>query len=175
MPSKCILALAAVAVLAAACVAPDKTPHTDLPKVKPSLILKPPSVPPEGAATTLDAVLEAPSVVAYTVGRTIDPSDPGLMHEAHIVYRREADAAWRLQAGGQPQTALSPAGQGKAAPASEPVRLQEIDGVLGELRRASEENRRAIALLFQAVENLARVRAAAAAAPSQAESARGKD
>ncbi|MDF9828526.1 hypothetical protein M2447_002650 [Ereboglobus sp. PH5-10] len=33
---------------------------------------------------------------AYPMSRYIDPRDPNLMHEAHIVYRKETPAAWNL-------------------------------------------------------------------------------
>jgi hypothetical protein len=33
---------------------------------------------------------------AYPINRYIDPRDPGLMHEAHLVYRKENPAAWNL-------------------------------------------------------------------------------
>jgi len=36
------------------------------------------------------------SLKAYPVGRYIDPKDPDLMHEAHVVYRREAGSSWNL-------------------------------------------------------------------------------
>ena len=34
---------------------------------------------------------------AYPVGRVIDPTDSNVMHESHVVYRREADASWNLE------------------------------------------------------------------------------
>lgn len=33
---------------------------------------------------------------AYPVGRYVDPKDANLMHEAHVVYRREAGGNWNL-------------------------------------------------------------------------------
>lgn len=33
---------------------------------------------------------------AYPVSRYVDPRDPNLMHEAHLVYRKENPAAWNL-------------------------------------------------------------------------------
>lgn len=30
------------------------------------------------------------------MGRTVDASDPNVMDEAHVVYRKEADASWNL-------------------------------------------------------------------------------
>jgi len=34
---------------------------------------------------------------AYPLGRVIDPADPNVMHEAHVAYRREAEASWDLE------------------------------------------------------------------------------
>lgn len=37
-------------------------------------------------------------VKAYAVNRYIDPSNPKIMHERHVVYRVEEDPSWRLAA-----------------------------------------------------------------------------
>lgn len=34
---------------------------------------------------------------AYPVNRYIDPADQNLLHESHLVYRKEASAAWNLE------------------------------------------------------------------------------
>lgn len=36
-----------------------------------------------------ETIWQPDKVGAYTVGRTVDPRDPNLVHEAHTVYRRE--------------------------------------------------------------------------------------
>jgi len=33
---------------------------------------------------------------AYPVGRYVDPQDPNILHEAHLVYRKETGASWNL-------------------------------------------------------------------------------
>jgi hypothetical protein len=33
---------------------------------------------------------------AYPIGRYVDPNDPNVMHESHVVYRKEADSSWNL-------------------------------------------------------------------------------
>lgn len=38
--------------------------------------------------------LTPPRITQYHIGRYIDPQDPRLMHEAHVVYRIEEDASW---------------------------------------------------------------------------------
>ena len=158
--------LPAAAVLClAGCATPAPTRDAVGPRVNPALVLAAPIVP-AGSVTTLDGVIDPPAVSAYTVGRTVDPADPHLLHEAHVVYRREAGAAWRLAPPSTPAPSLAP-GSAASAPAAgrDPVQAAELDGVLSELRRTAEENRQAIALLFQAVEALGHTRAPA---PTQA-------
>lgn len=48
------------------------------------------------------------SLKAYPIGRTIDPNDPSVMHEAHIVYRKETDATWNLDPNAPTVVALGP-------------------------------------------------------------------
>lgn len=33
---------------------------------------------------------------SYPVGRYVDPADANVMHEAHVVYRKEAGASWNM-------------------------------------------------------------------------------
>jgi hypothetical protein len=44
----------------------------------------------------LEKVRTSEAMKAYPVGRYIDPKDPNVMHEAHVVYRREAGGHWNL-------------------------------------------------------------------------------
>lgn len=46
--------------------------------------------------TNTEKVRVSESVKAYPVGRYLDPKDPNVMHEAHVVYRHEAGASWNL-------------------------------------------------------------------------------
>ena len=72
------LSMFALPLLLPACYAPSYRPHECYhPLVACSLPAPPPSV------------WQPDWVVAYSVGRTVDPLDPNLMHEAHTVYRRE--------------------------------------------------------------------------------------
>ena len=89
--------LCAVVVLCAGCETMDrKTAAATLP-------LPPPPAPKIApvAGTDLDQsnaekVRVGETLKSYPVNRYIDPSDPNVMHEAHVVYRKEAGASWNL-------------------------------------------------------------------------------
>ena len=66
---------------------------------KPSVAEAPPPVPVSG--TDLDQgntekVRMGETLKAYPIGRYVDPRDPNVMHESHVVYRKEAGASWNL-------------------------------------------------------------------------------
>jgi hypothetical protein len=44
----------------------------------------------------LDSVRYGEALKAYPVGRYVDPNDPSVMHEGHILYRAERTAKWNL-------------------------------------------------------------------------------
>jgi hypothetical protein len=44
----------------------------------------------------LEKVRISETVKAYPVGRFVDPNDSNVMHESHVVYRKEAGANWNL-------------------------------------------------------------------------------
>lgn len=87
--------LAAVMLLGTGCAHLSKQPET-------TIAAPPPMAPPAPVSgTDLDPVNTekirvSESLKAYPVGRYVDPKDPDLMHEAHVVYRREAGASWNL-------------------------------------------------------------------------------
>jgi hypothetical protein len=49
------------------------------------------------------------SLKAYPINRYVDPNDPNVMHEGHVVYRREASAAWNLNPNAPTVVPLGPA------------------------------------------------------------------
>lgn len=65
---------------------------------------KPIAVPPPLApvsGTDLDTkntekVRVAETMKAYPISRYVDPNDPNVMHESHVIYRKEADSSWNL-------------------------------------------------------------------------------
>ena len=44
----------------------------------------------------VEKVRVSESLKSYPVGRYVDPTDANVMHEAHVVYRKEAGASWNL-------------------------------------------------------------------------------
>ena len=100
------------------------------------------------------SVLVPADVKAYSIGRYVDPADPSVMHEAHVVYRRESDSGWRLEADAGRQILVGPS----VSTPSTGDRLvpQETEAVLTELRRSAASNREAVRMLAEMVERLAR-------------------
>ncbi len=44
----------------------------------------------------VEKVRHSDSLKAYPVNRYVDPNDPNVMHEGHVIYRRERAAGWNL-------------------------------------------------------------------------------
>ncbi len=68
------------------------------------------------STNTLDVIRFPSAYKAYTVGRRPDAGNPAMMHEAHILYVREASDRWNLQPAAAP--ALPPATAGASADAA---------------------------------------------------------
>lgn len=98
-------------------------------------------------------VLLAPEVHAYPVSRYVDPADPDLLHEAHLVYRREAGSRWKLSSSPYvpvtkgPKAAIQGAGP-------DAIQAAELTALLIELQKADLQSREAIELLSKALESL---------------------
>jgi hypothetical protein len=107
MKSK-ILVLCATAALVAGCETLDrKTTAATVPTPQPA----PTVVPVSGTdldSSNVEKVRLNESLKAYPVGRYVDPKDPNLMHEAHVVYRREAGANWNLNPNAPTAVPLGP-------------------------------------------------------------------
>lgn len=88
-----LLLLAGVLLLCAGC---ETLKTTSAPVVPPP----PPSVAPVSGTdldqTNLEKVKVGETLKSYPVGRYVDPQDANVMHEAHVVYRKEANASWNL-------------------------------------------------------------------------------
>ena len=73
---------------------------------KPAATMPPPLSPASPAVapvsgTDLDQgnvekIRVSETLKSYPVGRFVDPNDLSVMHEAHVVYRKEAGASWNL-------------------------------------------------------------------------------
>ena len=63
-----------------------------------------PEQPPTHIPLQSEANVSIPGTIkAYPVARYIDPSNPRIMHERHVIYRREEDEQWRLASNARKQ------------------------------------------------------------------------
>jgi hypothetical protein len=63
-----------------------------------------PEQPPTHIPLESEANVRIPGVTkAYPVARYVDPSNPRIMHERHVIYRREEDDSWRLASNARQQ------------------------------------------------------------------------
>ncbi|PTY02035.1 hypothetical protein DB347_25090 [Opitutaceae bacterium EW11] len=86
---------------------------------------------------------------AYPVNRYVDPNDPNVMHEGHVVYRRESSAAWNLNPNAPTVVPLGPA-LAVADPAKQPNPLP------AELEQKMAEQNQLMASLIEQNESLAK-------------------
>ncbi len=101
------------------------------------------------------AVEASAGIKVYTLNRTVDPFDQELLHEEHVVYRRESSPRWRLDVPADQKILVGP----RVTDGREdlkPLLDKELTGFLTDQRRATEANQKAITALFQAVEALNR-------------------
>ena len=93
----------------------------------------PTSIPIESAAN----VRIGEVVKAYPINRYIDPADRKVMHERHVVYRVEEDAAWRLTSNAQQQILVGNTFSASQMQ-SQALRNQEVPGVVTRQKALSE-------------------------------------
>lgn len=90
------LILCAAVMLCAGCETLDrKTGAATAPLSQPAPAVTPVSGT-ELDQTNVEKVRVGESLKSYPIGRYVDPADPNVMHEAHVVYRKEAGASWNL-------------------------------------------------------------------------------
>lgn len=112
-----------------------------------------PTFPADLQPTDTRSVIAPPGVKVYTLSRATDPADRDILHEQHVIYRRETTPAWRLQAPTDQKILIGPrVTDGRDD--LQPVLSKELVSFIAEERRATEANQKAIAALFQAVERL---------------------
>lgn len=86
------------------------------PKAEPVATAPPPPNAPAVAPVSgtdldqdnLENVRVGETLKSYPVARYIDPSDPNVMHEAHVVYRKEAGSSWNLNPNAPTAVPLGP-------------------------------------------------------------------
>ena len=67
------------------------------------------------------------SLKAYPVNRYVDPNDPNVMHEGHVLYRRENTGGWNLNPNAPTVVPLGPAlavADGARVPNRRPAELE---------------------------------------------------
>jgi hypothetical protein len=167
-----ILLLLALAVFAG-CQAPPRRSAGERPLIRRELIMVPidqaryyraPAddrggnvipAPPGAASTDVSSVLTNPEVSAVQWNRYADPGRPDeLMHEAHVVYRREGRPHWRLQppSAGQ-QILIGPQltdGRGEV----KPLAVQELDDFMRDGRTNLRRQQEVMARLAEGMKRL---------------------
>lgn len=148
MRTKPILLLA-VAALGGGCESMSTTPATTLPRA----ILPAPAVAPVSGTDldqhNLEKVRLSETLKSYPVGRFVDPQDSNVMHEAHVVYRKEAGAGWNLNPNAPTVVPLGPV-LAVAEPARAPNPLP------AELEQKMAEQNQLVASLIEQNEALAK-------------------
>jgi hypothetical protein len=97
--------------------------------------------------TNLEKVRVGETLKSYPVGRYVDPADPNVMHEAHVVYRKEAGASWNLNPNAPTVVPLGPT-LAVADPAKTPAPLP------AELEQKMAEQNQLVASLIEQNEAL---------------------
>lgn len=99
--------------------------------------------------TNVEKVRISETLKSYPVGRYLDATDPNMMHEAHVVYRKEAGASWNLNPNAPTVVALGPV-MAVADPAKTPGPLP------AELEQKMAEQNQLVASLIEQNDALAK-------------------
>lgn len=158
------------ALMFTGCMTSPESNTTREPFVKPGLVMltadqaarrginvSPPETPMPKELSALDtsSITVPEGVKVYTLNRSVDPADSELMHEEHLVYRRETAPHWRLNAPAEQKILIGPrVTDGRQD--LQPLLNKELTTFLADQRRATEADQKAITALFQAVEALNR-------------------
>lgn len=112
----------------------------------------PPVAPVAGSdldPSNIENIRVGEALKSYPVGRYVDPTDPSVMHEAHVVYRKEAGATWNLNPNAPTVVPLGPV-LAVADPAKTPTPLP------AELERKMAEQNQLVASLIEQNDALAK-------------------
>ena len=99
--------------------------------------------------TNVEKVRVGETLKSYPVGRYVDATDPNMMHEAHVVYRKEVGASWNLNPNAPTVVPLGPV-LAVADPAKTPAPLP------AELEAKMAEQNQLVASLIEQNEALAK-------------------
>lgn len=94
---------------------------------------------PPSVIAPVESVRHGEVIRAYQLGRYVDSSQPGVMHEQHPVYRVEAESRWNLLAG-QDHSVMGVALNPPLDPAHSPA--PSNDPIVAELNRQKDATER---------------------------------
>ena len=146
-----LMSMSAALVFFAGCSSSAKTAAQAL-EAAPQTIVTPVITPVSGTdldQANLEKVRVGETLKSYPVGRYIDPQDPSVMHEAHVVYRKEAGSSWNLHPNAPTVVPLGPV-LAVADPARTPTPLP------AELEQRMAEQNQLVASLIEQNEALTR-------------------
>lgn len=113
----------------------------------------------------------AETLKAYPIGRYVDPADPNVMHESHVVYRKEAESAWNLLPNAPTVVPLGPVlavAEPSKQPNPLPAELEQRVAAQNQLMASLIEQNEALAAeLGKLNKELAELRSKAGAAQAQ--------
>lgn len=120
---------------------------------KPKPRVSQPSFPVPVAGTDLDfanveKVRMGETLKAYPIGRYVDPHDSDVMHESHVVYRKETGADWNLAPNAPTVVPLGPVlavADGVTQPNPLPAELEQKVAEQNQLMAALIEQNEALA------------------------------
>lgn len=99
--------------------------------------------------TNVEKVRVSETLKSYPVSRYVDATDPNVMHEAHVIYRKEAGSSWNLSPNAPTVVPLGPV-LAVADPARTPNPLP------AELEQKMAEQNQLVATLIEQNDALAR-------------------
>lgn len=120
-------------------------------KKNPSVAEAPPPVPVSGTdldQANTEKVRSAETLKAYPIGRYVDPRDPNVMHESHVVYRKETGSSWNLAPNAPTVVPLGPTlavSDGATQPSPLPAELEQKVAEQNQLMAALVEQNEALA------------------------------
>lgn len=127
MKNRIWLAFAALVLSAGCSTLETKT----APTASASPLVKPVAAPVAGTQMdqrNVEQVRHGEALKAYPINRYVDPNDPNVMHEGHVVYRRETAPGWNLSPNAPTVVPLGPVlavAEGARQPNPLPAELEQ--------------------------------------------------
>ncbi len=147
-----ILVFAAGLALCSGCAMVEKkvTSVAPAPAPAPAQPVVAANVTPSTEAIAAEKVRNPEALKAYPINRYVDPNDPNVMHEGHVIYRREIGPGWNLTPTAPTVVQLGPTLVAAADGAKQPNPLP------AELEQRIAEQNQLMASLVEQNESLAK-------------------